>query len=495
MNSNENNLESSYRKIMKATSIFGGVQIINIIIQVIRSKVIAVLLGTSGIGILGLLNATISFISSLTGFGLNTSAVKDIAVVNATQNNHRISVTVKVIRRLVILTGILGSLTVVILSPWLSQLTFGNKDYTIAFVWISLTLLFMQLTNGQLVILQGMRKLQFLAKANVFGNILGLIISLPLYYLFGIDGIVPAIIATSLIALLLSWYFSSKITIENVKISFSQTFSEGKKMLQLGFFISISGLLALGSSYIVRVFIAKVGSLEEVGLYSAGFAIINTYVGLIFTAIGTDYFPSLSEVAHDNKLAKLSINQQSEITILIIAPILISFLVFINLFIIILYSTQFIPINDMVYWAALGMFFKVASWAISFIFLAKGEGNLFFWNELFANSYLLALNLCGYYLMGLTGLGISFIVAYFLYFIQVYIVAKIKFEFSYDLIFIKIFTIQFSLAIISFLVVKITSYPYLIGSVLFLTSSYYSFYELDKRLGLKTLLRDLKNKF
>ena len=480
---------------MKATSLFGGVEVFNILIQIIRSKVIAVLLGTAGMGVLGLLNAAISFISGLTGFGLKISAVKDIAAANATQNNHRIAVIVSVIRRLVLITGALGTLLVIFLSPWLSQLTFGNKDYTIAFVWVSLTILFMQLTNGQLVILQGMRKLQLLAKANVIGNALGLIISLPLYYLYGIDGIVPAIIATSIIALLLSWHFSSKLKIKNIKISYYETFSEAKSILQLGFFISISGLLALGASYIVRVFISRVGGIEEVGLYSAGFAIINTYVGLIFTAMGTDYFPRLSEVAHDNKLAKLSINQQAEISILIIAPILISFLVFINWFIIILYSSQFISINGMIYWAALGMFFKVASWSISFVFLAKGNGKLFFWNELFANIYLLALNICGYYFMGLMGLGISFLVGYFLYFIQIYIIAKKKYNFSYDLNFVKIFIIQISLAIISFLAVKITSHPYLIGSVFLLASSYYSFTELDKRLELKILFKKFKNKF
>ena len=73
MNSKESITETSYRQIMKATSIFGGVQVINIIIQIIRSKVIAVLLGTTGVGVMGLLITTISFIAKLTGFGLNTS--------------------------------------------------------------------------------------------------------------------------------------------------------------------------------------------------------------------------------------------------------------------------------------------------------------------------------------------------------------------------------------------------------------------------------------
>ena len=352
MNSKESITETSYRQIMKATSIFGGVQVINIIIQIIRSKVIAVLLGTTGVGVMGLLITTISFIAKLTGFGLNTSAVKDIAAAYGARNDQSIALTVTVLRRLVLITGSLGAILVLLLSPWLSQISFGNKDYTLAFRWVSLTLLFMQVSNGQLVILQGMRKLHLLAKASVVGNALGLIVSLPLYYIYGIDGIVPGIIGTSFIALLLSWYFSRKVNIQKVKISLSQTFSEGKSMLRLGFYISLSSLLALGASYIVRIFISRVGSIEQVGLYAAGFSIINTYVGLIFTAMGTDYYPRLSAIAHDNKLTKQTINEQAEIAILIIAPILIVFLVFINWIIIFLYSKQFIAINAMIYWAA-----------------------------------------------------------------------------------------------------------------------------------------------
>ena len=489
--------QTSYRQIMKATSLFGGVQIITIIISIIRSKVVAVLLGPAGMGIMGLLNSTIGLIGSLTNFGLKTSGVKDVAAANGTQDHRRIAVTVTVLRRLVWITGILGTLLVIILSPWLSRLTFGNNNYTLAFIWISVSLLFQQLSSGQLVILQGMRKLQLLAKANVLGGAFGLVFTLPLYYIYGIDGIVPGIIGTALIAFLLSWYFSGKVSIETIKISRSQTFSEGKDMLRMGFMISLSGLLSVGASYIVSIFISRTGSVEQVGLYKAGFAIINTYVGLIFAAMGTDYYPRLSAVAHDNKLSKQTMNQQSEIALLILAPILIVFLVFINWVVILLYSKQFIAVNTMIYWAALGMFFKAASWSVAFIFLAKGSSKLFFWNELAANICLLGLNLLGYYYLGLTGLGLSFLIAYFLYLIQVYTIAKIKFEFSFDSAFIKIFGIQLSLAAASFLAVIFLNhpYPYFVGAGLILISSWYSIKELDKRLGLKTLFQNIKNRF
>lgn len=484
--------QSSYRQIMKATSIFGGVQVFNIIISIIRSKFVAVLLGPAGMGIMGLLTSTTGIIGSLTNFGLGTSAVKDIAAAFGTNDEKKIGIVVTVMRRMVWMTGLLGLVATALLSPWLSRLTFGNQNYTLAFIWLSVTLLLNQLSSGQLVLLQGMRKLKHLAKANLSGSFIGLFVTLPLYYIWGIDGIVPGIIGTSMLSLLMSWYFSSKIKLEKTVLSNAQTISEGKNMLRMGFMISLSGLLAVGSSYIVRIFISRTGGVEQVGLYNAGFAIINTYVGLIFNAMATDYYPRLSAVAHDNKLCKKTINQQAEVAILILAPILIVFLIFINWVVILLYSRQFVAVSDMIYWAALGMFFKASSWSIAFIFLAKGTSKLFFWNELIVNIYFLGFNLIGYRLGGLYGLGISFAVSYALYLVQVYIISQIKFKFSFDRSFLIIFIIQFGLAMAGFLAVKFVDKPYnyVLGVTLIIMSCWYSVMELDKRIGVYNVIRN-----
>ncbi len=99
--------------------------------------------------------------------------------------------------------------------------------------------------------------------------------------------------------------------------------------------------------------------------------------------------------------------------------------------------------------------------------------------------------------MGLAGLGISFLVTYFLYLIQVFFLSRKKFEFSFDIAFIRIFLIQFLLAISCFISVKLlpNPYPYLAGITLIALSGLYSYNELDKRLGVKVILNNLKTKY
>ena len=150
----------------------------------------------------------------------------------------------------------------------------------------------------------------------------------------------------------------------------------------------------------------------------------------------------------------------------------------------------------MIYWAALGMLFKAPSWSIGFAFLAKGDSKLFFWNELIANLVLLGFNILGYHFWGLTGLGISFAANFVFYLAQVYFVTRGIYEFNFNRTFIKIFVIQFGLVFTGFLAVKYLnqSFCYILGVVLIAVSSWYSIRELDKRLGLLSILKNYRNK-
>jgi O-antigen/teichoic acid export membrane protein len=483
MNSNQ----TSYRQIVKATSIFGGVQIFQIIAQIIRSKAVAILLGPAGIGIVGLFNSSITLVTGLTSFGLSSSAVKDIADAQGSGDELRISTISIVLKRLILLTGLFGSLITIIFSPWISEFTFGNRDFTIAFIWISISVFFTQVASGQIVLLQGLRKLEYLAKANLYGSFSGLVVTIPIFYRYGTNGIVPSIMISSIISLLGSWYFTRKLDIKPAFVTFRKTFSEGKSMLVFGLVISITTLFATIVSYLVRVYINRSGGLTDVGLYTAGFSIVTIYLGMIFNAMGTDYYPRLSQVSNDDERFKEVINQQAEITILILAPLLIIFFVFIRLGVIILYSESFLDITDMMLWAALGMFFKAITWPMGFLFLAKNKSKIYFWNEFTSNIYTLCFSFIGYKIYGLTGLGIAFCTAYLVTLIQVMLIMKIRYDFIYKATVVKIFVVKFAITILTFIFILLFPefYHYPVGIIFILISLLITYHELNKRMGLK----------
>jgi O-antigen/teichoic acid export membrane protein len=479
--------KKGFIQILKATSLFGGVQLVTILFSIIRTKFAAVLLGPAGMGIVGLFSATIDFFGAATNFGVSTAGVRCLAEVGSRDDEFKIGKTIGIVKNLVWITGFLGLAVLIIFSPFLSKWIFGNSDFTWGFVALSSTLLLNQLLAARMVLIQGMRRISLLAIIFIVNAVASVVITIPLYYFLGEKGIVPALILISLSSFLVSLYFSKRVAYLRVKVGLSESLSEGKGMLKLGFFIGLSGLLTLASAYLLRIFINNVGTLEDVGLYNAGFAIINTYVGLVFTAMATDYFPRLSSAIGEVKGFSLVVNQQLEIAILLLGPILCWFIIFINPIIVVLYSEAFRPINEMLLWSGTGMIFKGIGWCLGYIILAKGSSRFFFINEFTALTYQLLFNLVGYYFFGLKGLGISFLIGYVIYAIQVMVVSQWRYGYDFEIKIIKKFMI------LTFLIAGCMScfyfldgpiYQFGIGTSMCMLASIYTFRELNNSTNL-----------
>lgn len=485
------NQTSSYRSIFKATSLFGGVQVYQILIRIISSKFVAVLLGPYGVGIKDLYQSSLKMIQSLTSMGISRSAVRDVSLANGTGDQKRISKTVASLRKLVWITGLLGTVVTIAFSPVLSKTAFGNYDYTLPFIFLSIILLFEQLSAGQLVVLQGMRRLKYMAKASAIGVTVGLLVSIPLYYLLGVKGIVPTLILNAVTSLALSWFFSRKVEIEKVPVSNREAFEEGKTMLRMGIVMSVSSVLAWVFAYALRSFIRVQGDVETVGVFTAGFAIMNTYVGLIFDAMIKDFYPRLSAVSEDNGKCCLLVNQQAEVASLIMSPMLIACLVFMPIVIQILYSDRFLGAVDYITWAIPGMFFKLMSWAISLIFVAKGASKLYISNEVFGGIANFVCSILGFYFLGLKGLGIGFTLGYFLYLIKVWVTASKRFQFSFSSSFWKLDAILFLLVIICFATILVgnNTVKYSIGIVFLILSLYISMKGINERTDMISVLK------
>lgn len=486
---------SSYRQIFKATSIFGGVQVFNIIIGIVRVKFVAVLLGTTGVGLMGLLNAPLQLIISITGLGIAFSAVRDISEAHGSADQTKIAKAIITLRRWSWFTGLLGSVVTLTLAPLLSKWTFGNGEYTWAFVWLSITLLLQTLSKGQIAIIQGTRRLKEMAKASIFGSFIGLLTAVPLFYYFGVDGIVPSLIISAITSLLLSWHFSRKVAIEPVIMSFRDSMYSGKSMVKLGIVMTITGIIGFFTGYVLNAFISRTGGVDQVGLYNAAGSVISQSTGLVFAAMTTDYFPRLAEVNKDDSKVSLLVNQQAEMVILILTPILILLISLMPLLIHLFYTPAFLGVLVLANWMILGILIKGLAWPVGFIFPAKGDLRAFSIIEITTMVFSIITNILGYHFFGLEGLGISFVLGYIFGITLNLLVGYKKYGFRYS----NTSTKGFFKSLLLVSVVFLASY-FLIGplrywslSIVFIVSVVYSLKGLDHKIGLKGLLNSFLN--
>jgi len=484
---------TSHKQILKSTGIVGGAQVVTILIRIIRGKIIAVLLGPAGVGVAGLYQSTLAIIRSGTGCGLNFSAVRDIAEAAGSGDEQRVSTTILILRRWVWFTGLLGMTIAVVFSKPLSRYAFGSEKYAWGIVVLSVTLLFMALSQGQLALLQGLRKIGTMARANVGGVAAGFCISVPLYWLMGIKGIVPAILLTTAASLLISWYYARRIPVQPVRLTAKETFWGGLGMVRLGFFMVITGFVTTATMYLVRGFVSHKMGIEGVGQFQAAWTFSSVYLAAVLQAMAADYFPRLSAVHANNARVVQLANEQTEVALLVAGPLIVGMLSFMNIVVYVLYSAEFTETVSILHWQLAGTFLKVISWPIGFIILAKGRGEIFIFTELCWNAVYLGLTYLGWNAMGLEMTGIGFLFTFLVYLGVVFAVIRKLCGFMWSRESLKHIAVFGVATLFAFLSSRRVSgaKAYLAGGALSVAVAAYSFYELRRIVNLTRVINRL----
>ena len=474
--------EIGYKIALKATALFGSVQLFEIILKLIKQKLIALWLGTFGFGIIGLFNTAINLISSITNLGLQSSAVREIAFAAGKNDEQLLSKTIKAINRWVLVTGIIGALLTIFLSSLISQWLFDSSIYVVSIILLSSVVLLNGIWNQQQSILQGTRNLKLLVKAGIFGSVASFACSIPLFYFFREDGIHWAIIMAAIASTVVTYLYAKRVKLVKIQQTQKESYVLGLNAVKLGLAMSITGIVANLVEFILKSYISASGGIEDVGLYAAGWSINAQYLGLIFAAMAKDYYPRLSQFSSDNTVTGKLVNEQSEIAILLLAPLIIIMIVFISFFVNLIYSIEFLAATELIKWLLIGSLIKAGSWSLSFIFLAKGDSKTFLFNELVINLFILPLYMLGYNFYGLDGIGYAFTINYILYLLLIAIVAYKKYGIIYTWTYWKLFIILLTLILIYPIGEVLWDASYVTGGFLIVIIGAYCLYELNNRI-------------
>lgn len=402
------------RMAMKAMGLFGGVQVMGILCSIIRTKLVAMWIGPVGIGLFGLFNNALEMISTGTNLGIRSSSVRDISQALDKREPGLVARMVAVVRKWSLWLGLAGALITLSLAPALSQLTFGDSAHIWGFVALSIAVLLQALTNGEYAVLQGTARLKRLASVTLWGTIVGLAVSVPLFYFLRERSILPSIIAYALALAVFAWLFRNR-EYPAVAISRRETFDMGKGFVKLGIFMTLGNFATILASYAFNAWLNVNAGTEQVGFYQAGYTLINKYTGLILTALGMEYYPRLAKVAESRLRLRAFVSQEINVAIAIMAPVVAMFILLRELVVWILYTPEFNVILTFVSWGMIGTVLRTLSWCLAFTILAKGDGKTYLWTEAASAVINLVLNIVFYQWWGLTGLGIAFLVSYLIY--------------------------------------------------------------------------------
>jgi enterobacterial common antigen flippase len=410
----------TYGQILKSSALIGGSSVVNIGLGIVRTKAMALILGPSGIGLLGVYGSIADLARTIAGMGINSSGVRQIAEAVGTGDAQRISRTVTTLRRVAFLLGVLGALLLAAFCLPVSRLSFGNYRHAGAIALLGLAVLFGSVSDGQIALVQGMRRIGDLARAKVFGALYGLLVSVPVVYIYGKAGIVPSLVCVTALGIAVSWCYSRKIRVERVAMKMADISAEVSALLKLGLVFMASGFMSMGVGYLVRIIVLRKMGEDAAGFYQAAWALGGLYVGFILQAMGADFFPRLTAAARDNSECNRLVNEQAEVSLLLAGPGIIGTLTFAHLVIQLFYSARFGPAVEILRWICLGMMLRVASWPMGYIPIAQGARQTFFWAELVGSAVQVVLVWVCVLGFGLNGTGIAFFGTYVVFWFVVY---------------------------------------------------------------------------
>ena len=399
---------------MKAMGIFGGVQVVGIICSIIRTKLVAMWIGPVGTGLFGLFNNALEMISTGTNLGIRSSSVRDISQACEGRDDSLVARMVTVVRKWSLWLGLAGALLTLSLAPALSRVTFGDTTHIWGFVALSIAVLLQALTNGEYAVLQGTARLKRLASVTLWGTVVGLAVSIPLFYLLRERSILPSIIAYAVALAAFAWVFRNR-EYPTAAVTPRETFDIGKGFVKLGIYMTLGNFASQLAAYAFNAWLNVHAGTGEVGLYQAGYTLINKYTGLILTALGMEYYPRLAKVVDSRLRLRAFVSQEINVAITVMAPIVALFILLREFIVWFLYSPEYYSILTFVSWGMIGTVLRTLSWCLAFTILAKGDGKTYLWTEVASAVINLALNILFYRWWGLTGLGIAFLVSYLLY--------------------------------------------------------------------------------
>lgn len=436
----------SSRGLLRAMTITGSTQAVNVILSIARLKVLALLLGPAGVGVLSIYNNLMTTTSTFAGLGLGNSGVRQIA--QARGDDEEFGRVRRVLLAANLLQGALAMGAIWLLREPIANWLFGEPGYELETGLVGIAVLLTLVTASQTALLRGMRRIGDLGRITVFGALVATIGGIAAVWTLGMDGLLWFVLLQPLTAVLVAALYTRKLPKgAHTQPPMAEVWRIWKPMVRLGIAFMLGGLASGLVLLVIRGRIAGDLGLEAAGQFAAAWGITMTYVGFLLNAMGMDYYPRLAEIIHDRTAAIRLMNEQMQIGLAIGGPVLLLLIGLAPAAITILYSAQFGEAITLLQWQTAGNVFKLACWPVGFAFAAAARSQVFLFTRLSFHAIFFGLVWLGLPLLGLEIAGMAFLAAYVIHFTLLNLLAHRLLHFRWEPLSLRLLIVHGGLAL------------------------------------------------
>ncbi len=422
---------SSYRTILRSSSIMGAASVINILSSLVKMKVAAVLLGPAGVGLIGLYQNLMQTAATVSSLGLGTVGTRQIAEANADKDDARLAIVRRALFWGTLVLAGLGAFGFWLARDWIAGVILGDPLRSGDIAWLALGVALTVAAGSQGALLTGLRQIGNLARVQVGSGILGAALGVAALSIWGERGLLAMVLVAPVMTFLLGHYYVARLGSARRLVPFAALAAQWRVMAALGLAFTLSALVTTFGHLLVRILVQRELGIDALGQFQAAWAIGMTYLGFVLGAMAKDYYPRLTAVIRDHKAACRMVNEQTEVALLLCGPVLLAMLAAAPWVIQLLYSNAFAPAVDILRWQLLGDILKVMSWPLGFVLLAMGAGRTFVVTESIGIATFVLCVALGLPLFGVAATGMAFLALYMVYLPLVWSLARRRIGFSW----------------------------------------------------------------
>ena len=399
--------------IIKVFSLNALSTFVRMLAGMVSVKIVAVIIGPAGIALLGQLNNFSSILLGMGNGGINTGITKYVAEYK--EDNEQVRGYISNALRITIICSLIVSIILIVFCRQLSQWILLSDEYYYVFILFGITLIFFTLNGLITSILNGFKEFRLYVRVSIFGTIAGLIYSILLVYLWGLSGAMINAVTFQSIMLFVTLWICRKLPWMKREY-FIQKFNKPIVKKYLGYSLMTITTLALlpTCQMLLRGYVISELSPTDAGIWEGMNRISSMYLSVITSAFSIYYLPRLSEITDAAELRHEIFRCYK-----VVVPMLlgISFVIFLLKHFILwfLFTPEFYPMESLFGWQLAGDIFKMCSWLLSFLMVAKAMTSKFIITEVGFNLLYLTMAFLCMKLNGVVGLTQGYLIAYVVY--------------------------------------------------------------------------------
>lgn len=410
------------------TSVFSAIiTFVRISSGFVAGKIIAMLTGPLGVATVGAFTNFSTIVLAIGNGAINNGVIKYISEYNA--DEEKTTRLISTALKITFFSSIVVSAFILFFASYFSKVILGNSEYVNVIIVLGITLIFYSLNSLIISILNGKGEIKKYTLVNAIGSITSLLLTVLLVIYYKVTGALYSIVLSQVIVFAFTAFLVRKSGIlckKNISEKFDRKL--GVKLSHFSLMALVSALTVPVSQILLRNIISHDLGINAAGYWQGMMRVSDGYLMLITTSLSVYYLPKLSALETNSEIRIEVLNGYK-----IILPVVLigCIIIYFSRFYVIeaLFSKKFFQMESLFFWQLVGDFFKMASWVLAFLMLAKAKSTIYIITEIGFSTLYVLLSYALIQIFGIRGTAISFALNYFIYMlVMIYIFRKLLFN-------------------------------------------------------------------